>query len=114
MVLVWRKCKNVALLYVENLDVIRTIRRLYKHDDLEVVDMEPFKEKKNKAESHFVKKIPPRKSWAYKVRCVETNEEWDSIAECCRATGAIFFTISKACRTGMAVDGRHYVIIKDE
>lgn len=110
--MVWHKCKNVALLYVENLDFVRTIKALYKHDKVEVVDMDTFEQKEEKREP-LTKKMPKKKPWASRVRCVETGEEWPSVAECARCTGIAFFSVNSACLKGKEVNGKHYEFIKD-
>lgn len=114
LVLVWLKAKNVAMEYVESLDVIRTIKKLYKHDKVEIVDMEPFEEKPKEAEGTNKQPLGTKKSkgrtkgWATKVRCVETGEIWRSVAECHRRTGYGFFQLNSACTTGRDLDGKHY------
>lgn len=115
--MVWHKAKNVALVYAENLDVIRTIKKLYKHDKVEIVDMEPFEktEIKEEKKAPVVKKSKGRlKGWATKVRCVETGEVWRSVAECHRRTGYGFFQLNSACTTGRDLDGKHYEYYREK
>lgn len=108
LVLFWLKTKNVAMEWCENLDVLHTFKRLYKHDRCEVVDMETFEEKPKKEDPVARKKIVHSKGWATQVRCVETGEIWRSVAECHRRTGYGFFQINSACTTGRDLNGRHY------
>lgn len=114
LVTLWHKCKNVALLPVDNLDVLRTIRSIYKHDKVEVVDMETFEEKKpEKKESEPKSRKRTMRPWAMKIRCVETGEQWSSIAECQRQTGISFFSLNSACKTGKPVGGQHFEYVRD-
>lgn len=109
LVLLWHKCKNVAMCYAENLDVIKTIRAMHKHDDCEVVDMEMFAP--SLSDDSLVPDDSPEqvsRSWATGIRCVETGKEWESLAECRRQTGIGFFVLNSACQTGRDVNGLHY------
>lgn len=109
LLLFWLKSKNVAMEYVENLDVIRKLKRLYKHDRCEIVDLDGFGEEDLPEEKPEVKELKPHHTgWATKVRCVETGQVWRSVAECHRRTGYGFFQLNSACATGRELDGRHY------
>jgi len=113
LVFLFLKAKNVAMEYAENLDFVRTIKALYRHDKAEVIDMGTFGDEPEEKPEPAPKKRRPR-PWATKIRCVETGEVWPSIAECQRKTGIAFFSLNNACKTGKPVYGHHYEYIKEE
>lgn len=113
LVFLFIKAKNVAMEYIESMDFLRTIKALHKHDRVEVVDLEEFGEVLKDEPSPEPKRRRSR-PWATRIRCVETGEEWPSIAECSRRTGIAFFSINKSCKSGEEVYGLHYEYINEE
>lgn len=108
LVMVWRKSKNIALYYVDNIKKLRTIRALHKDAVVEVADMEPYEDCKEISVERKREPVVERKPWATRVRCIETGEEWESMAECQRKTGMTLFALTTACRTGKAAGSFHY------
>lgn len=108
LVLLWLKAKNVTMEYVENLDVVRTLKALHRHDRCEVVDMEDFAENSIIDTPQRRVTQPEPSSWATRIRCEETGEEWDSVAECHRATGISFFRLTASIRRGKTINGLHF------